>query len=138
MKKFMNEFKEFALRGNVIDLAIGVLIGGAFQGLVGSFTENIINPLIGMFGGMDLSKYAITIGEAQIKYGAFITAIINFIIMALVVFFMLKAINKLAASGKKEEASSAPATKICNFCKTEIAIDALRCPHCTSELTNEK
>lgn len=138
MKKFIEEFKAFALRGNVMDLAIGVLIGGAFQGLVGSLTENIINPLLGMFGGMDFSNFVITIGKATIRYGAFITAIINFIIMAFVVFVMLKAVNKLASIGKKEEKPAEPTTKTCEFCKTEISIEAVRCPHCTSQLEKKE
>lgn len=134
MKKFLQEFKTFALRGNVMDLAVGVLIGGAFQGIVGSLTENIINPILGMAGNANFDQYMITIGAATIKYGAFLTAVVNFIIMALIVFALVKGMNKLAALGKKPEAPAAPSTKTCPYCRSEIALDATRCPHCTSVL----
>lgn len=147
------EFKEFVLRGNMMDLAVGVIVGGAFNGLVTSFVNNIIMPVISLFTGkidfenmfvaLDGAKYA-TLAEAQeagtavIAYGSFITAIINFIILALVVFFLVKGINKMRAATKKEEAPAAPTTKVCPFCKTEIDINATRCPHCTSELPAEE
>ncbi len=134
MSKFVQEFKTFALRGNVMDLAVGVLIGGAFQSLVSSLTDNIINPVLGLFGGVNFDEYALTIGGASIRYGAFITSIINFIIMALIVFLIVKAMNRLAQLGKKEDAPAAPTTKTCPFCRSEIALDATRCPHCTSSL----
>ena len=147
------EFKEFVLRGNMMDLAVGVIVGGAFNGLVTSFVNNIIMPVISLFTGkidfenmfvaLDGSKYA-TLAEAQeagtavIAYGSFITAIINFLILALVVFFLVKGINKMRAATKKEEAPAAPTTKVCPFCKTEIDINATHCPHCTSELPAEE
>jgi len=134
MKKFLREFKEFALRGNVMNLAIGVIIGAAFQGVVSSLTENIISPIIGLFVGQNFDALQVTIGGATLMYGAFITSIIDFIIMAFVVFLIVKAINRLMSVGKKEETPAAPTTKKCTFCMSEIAIEATRCPHCTSVL----
>ena len=140
MKKFFDEFKAFALRGNVVDLAIGVLIGGAFSTLVGALTEDIINPILNLLGGANAELgWAIKLGEGEgqaLLIGAFVSAIINFIIMAFVIFMIMKTLNKLASIGEKkvEEAPAAPTTKVCPYCKSEIAIDATRCPHCTSEL----
>lgn len=101
MKKFIEEFKAFALRGNVMDMAIGVIIGGAFTSIVTSLTENLINPILGLFGGTDLSGFVLNLGGVELRYGAFITSIINFLIMAFVLFCLLKAVNKLTALGKK-------------------------------------
>ena len=136
MSKFLNEFKEFALRGNVLDLAVGVIIGGAFQGVVNSLVQDIISPIIGLFANQDFSNLVINIGDVQIKYGSFITAIINFIIMAFVIFLIVKGMNKLASLGKHEEvaATEEPTTKVCPYCCSEIPISATRCPNCTSEL----
>ena len=120
MKKFIEEFKAFALRGNVMDMAIGVIIGGAFTSIVTSLTENIINPILGLFGGTDLSSFVLNIGGVELRYGAFITSIINFLIMAFVLFCLLKAVNKLTALGKKPEAPAEPTTKVCPFCCSEI------------------
>ena len=135
MKKFLSEFKKFALRGNVLDLAVGVIIGGAFTGIVTALTANFINPLLNvvMTGtpGMDENGVAWTFGAAA---SAFLTTVINFIITALVLFCIVRFINKLMTIGKKEEAAAAPATKQCPFCKSDIAIEATRCPHCTSML----
>lgn len=135
-KGFLGEFKEFAMRGNVIDLAVGVIIGGAFQGIVTSLVNDVIMPLIGgIFGKVDFSNLLFTIGESQVKYGAFITAVINFVIMAFIIFLMVKGINSLKRLGeKKEEVVEAVTTKVCPYCKSEISIDATRCPHCTSEV----
>ena len=116
MKKFIEEFKAFALRGNVMDMAIGVLIGGAFTSIVTSLTENLINPILGLFGGTDLSGFVLNLGGVELRYGAFITSIINFLIMAFVLFCLLKAVNKLTALGKKPEAPSDPTTNVCPFC----------------------
>ena len=146
-KKFMTEFKEFALKGNVMDMAIGVIIGAAFGNIVTSLTENFINPLIAViFGGN--SKDGVKIGGqfkirgVSFDYGSFISAIVNFLIIALVLFLILKAVNtameKAAALAKKEEEEAAPTTKECPFCLTEINIAATRCPHCTSELEKIK
>lgn len=159
MKKFFKEFKEFAVKGNMIDMAVGVLIGGAFTALVGAFTTNIVNPLVSLIPGFDSLDEALKVvvkpevldeagavvtPEVAIKFGAFISAIITFLITALIIFLIVKAVNKardLEAKAKEklekpqEEAAPAePTTKICPYCKSEIAIDATRCPHCTSEL----
>ncbi|MBO5449623.1 MAG: large conductance mechanosensitive channel protein MscL [Ruminococcus sp.] len=109
MKKFANEFKNFALKGNVMDLAVGVIIGGAFQGIVTSLTENFINPIIGCIGGAEVQGKIHLVGDQYINYGAFITAVINFIIMAFIIFLMMKGINKLMSIGKKEEKPAEPA-----------------------------
>lgn len=138
--KFINEFKEFALRGNVLDLAVGVLIGGAFQNIVTSFTKNIISPILGCFGEVNFSEFSLKIGNLNITYGAFITDIINFIIMAFVVFLIVKFMNKLANIGnkhKQEEIKEEKTTKICPYCFSEINIKATKCPHCISELNQE-
>lgn len=138
MKKFFKEFKDFISRGNVMDMAVGIIIGGAFTSIVNSLVNDIINPLIGMIGGTDLTAYVLVLNdEATLNYGSFLTAIINFLIMALVVFLLIKFINGLSKAltrKKKDEAPAAPTTKVCPFCKSEINIEASRCPHCTSEL----
>lgn len=136
MKKFLQEFKAFALKGNVMDLAIGVIIGGAFSSIVTSLTENIINPVINCIGGAEVQGKIHLIGDNYIDYGAFLTAIINFIIMAFIIFLMMKTVNKLMEIGQKRE-EAAPVTKICPFCKSEISIEATRCPHCTSQLEED-
>lgn len=151
MKKFIEEFKEFAFKGNMIDMAIGVLIAGAFTTLVNAFMTNIVNPLIGLIPGVDSLDDSLKIviptasadsPQVAIKFGAFIGAILTFLIFALIVFLVLKAINharKLqdnlkAKLNPKEEEESAPTTKICPRCRSEIDIEATRCPFCTSEL----
>lgn len=136
MKAFIKEFKEFAMRGNVMDMAVGVVIGGAFGAIITALVDNIITPIIGsVMGGVNFSKLAIKFGEASIGYGAFIQAVIDFLIVAFCIFCMLKALNKAASLTKKEEeAPEEPTTKECPFCKTEIAIGATRCPNCTSVL----
>ena len=133
MKKFLEEFKAFALRGNVMDMAIGVIIGGAFTSIVTSLTDNLINPILGLFGGTDLSGFVLNLGGVELRYGAFITSIINFLIMAFVLFCLLKAVNKLTALGKKPEAPAEPTTKTCPFCCNEIPIKAVKCAHCGSD-----
>lgn len=144
-KGFFNEFREFISRGNVMDMAVGVIIGGAFSGIVTSLTEDIISPILGLFGGMNFDQLSVNIlGEVTLNYGKFITAVVNFLIMALIIFCMVKAMNameaeaaKLAHLNAKEEEEPAPTTKICPYCKSEIPIDATRCAHCTSELPVE-
>lgn len=138
MRKFMKEFKAFIARGNVMDMAVGIIIGGAFTSIVSSLVEDIINPIIGIFGGMNFDRLSINLmGEATLNYGKFITAVINFLIMALVVFCIVKVVNGASVKfGPKKEAA-APKTKKCPFCKSEIHIEAVRCPHCTSELENK-
>lgn len=141
MKKFINEFKEFALKGNVMDLAVGVIIGAAFQNIVTSLTDNFINPLIAAITG-GTGEDGVAVGGAfkingvSFNYGAFISAVINFLIMALILFIMVKAVNKLMSVGKKEVEAEVT-TKTCPFCQSEISIKAVKCPHCTSELPEE-
>lgn len=130
MKKFANEFKTFALRGNVMDMAVGVLIGGAFSSIVTSLTENFINPLLRFFTGA--ARY--TLSDIAVFASNFLTAVINFIIMAFILFCVLKAMNKLMNLGKKEEEPKTPSVKTCPYCQSEISILATRCPHCTSRL----
>lgn len=137
MKKFIKEFKEFISRGNVMDMAVGIIIGGAFTGIVSSLVEDIINPILGMFGGMNFDKLTLNlVGDATLNYGKFLTAILNFLIMAFVVFVIIKTLNKAAAAlaPKKEEEDAPATTKVCPYCKSEIDIEASRCPHCTSVL----
>ena len=133
MKKFLQEFKEFALKGNVMDLAIGVIIGAAFGNIVTAFTEDIINPFIAGIGGASFGFRIPIYGDQYILLGDFLTAIINFVIMAFCIFLMMKAVNKMMSIGKKKE-EAAPETKVCPFCKTDINIEATRCPNCTSIL----
>ena len=133
----MKEFKEFIARGNVMDMAIGIIIGGAFTSIVSSLVEDIINPILGIFGGMNFDQLSIKLlGDATLNYGKFLTAVINFLIMAFVIFVIMKAINKMSekTQPKKEEKEEEPTTKVCPFCKSEISIEATRCPHCTSIL----
>lgn len=133
MKKIFDEFKTFISRGNVIDMAVGIIIGGAFTAIVSSLVEDIINPLIGLFGGMNFDRYSVTLmGEATLNYGKFLTAVMNFLIMAFVVFLLVSMINKTAENLKKKEEAAAPTTKKCPFCKSDIHLEATRCPHCTS------
>lgn len=136
--KIVKEFKEFIMRGNVMDLAVGVIIGGAFGAIVTSLTDDIISPILGIFGGMDFSDLAVNINGANIAYGKFLTAVINFLIMALIIFLMVKGVNKVMSLGKKKEAEPEPTTKVCPCCFTEIDIRAIRCPHCTSEIPADK
>ena len=133
MKKFIEEFKAFALRGNVMDMAVGVLIGGAFSGLVTSLTDNFINPILNVLTGGKIYSMEDIAGFAS----NFLSAVVNFLIMALILFCLLKAINKLMNFNKKEEPKE-KTTKICPFCQSEISIKATRCPHCTSVLEEEE
>lgn len=157
------EFKEFALKGNVMDLAIGVIIGGAFQKIVTSLVNDIIMPTISIFTGkIDYSDLVFKVGEVSISYGSFITTVIDFLIIAIALFLIIKYINKLNKKleeakltelskinefnekfvnnkflknkKKKEEKVPEPTTKICPYCVSEISIKATRCPHCTSVL----
>lgn len=156
------EFREFISKGNVMDLAIGVIIGAAFADIVAALTSCFIQPILALIGGAEVHG-TIPLGESgqALDYGTFLTAVINFLIVALVLFLMVKAINtankkskekleKLAAKAKlvkgkgkttddnKEEAEVEPETKLCPFCYTEIAYKATRCPHCTSELVDKE
>jgi large conductance mechanosensitive channel len=139
MKKFLNEFKEFALRGNVLNLAVGVIIGAAFQNVVSALTDNILNPLIGLVAGQNFDSLVLAVipGKLEFGYGKFLTALINFVIMAFVVFLIVRFVTGLMDKGKKggeeEEAPETP-TKECPYCLTEVNAAATRCPACTSEL----
>lgn len=135
--KLLKEFKEFALKGNMMDLAVGVIIGGAFQGLISSLVDNIIMPIVSIFtGGVDFSEWAIRIPSwigsgngTTIKFGLFFAQIIDFVIMAFVIFLMVQFMNRL------RRPKDAPATvKECPYCKSEIDINAVKCPNCTSDL----
>lgn len=145
----LKEFKEFISKGSVMDLAIGVIIGGAFSKIVSSLVDDIIMPIVGLLlGGADISNYFVTLdggkyatlaeaqeaGAATLNYGLFLNRIIDFLIIAFVLFLIIKAINKARALTKKPEAEVAPTTKVCPYCKSTIDINATRCPNCTSEL----
>lgn len=134
MKKFLEEFKTFALKGNVMDMAVGVLIGGAFSAIVTSLTDNFINPIIGCIGGAEVQGKIHLLGDNYIDYGAFLTAVINFIIMAFIVFLLMKGINALMGIGKKPQEPEPAKIKKCQYCRSDIDIEATRCPHCTSVL----
>lgn len=134
MKKFLQEFKEFALRGNVMDLAIGVIIGAAFQAIINSMVNDVLSPLIGLIANTDLSYLVLTIRDVDVRYGAFLTAVINFLIMVFVIFLLVKGMNALANLGHRKDAveEEVPTEKTCPFCYSKIDIKATRCPHCTS------
>ena len=157
MKGFLGEFKKFIMRGNVIDLAVGVIIGGAFQAIVNSLVNDIVSPVLSLatkgvnfadkfivltsdevtFATVEAAKEA---GYATLNYGGFITAVINFLIMAIVIFMLVKTINKVSEIGKKKEEEAAPAaptTKTCPYCQSEISIKAVKCPNCTSDIPEE-
>lgn len=138
MKKIGQEFKEFISRGNVIDMAVGMIIGAAFTAIVKSLVDDILNPLLSIPLKKDtLSELTVTVWNTDIKYGSFLSAIITFLLTAIALFFVVKFINAMRNIGKKkvEEAPAAPTTKVCPFCKSEIAIDATKCAHCTSDLS---
>ncbi len=152
-KGFFASFAEFINRGSVIDLAVGVIIGGAFQGIVKSLVEDLIMPFVGLAtGGINFTDQFLVLklpegaengtvyaslqaakdaGATVFAYGSFVTAVINFLIMALVIFALVRTINNLR-DFRKKPVEEAPTTKQCPFCKSEIDIDATRCPHCTS------
>ena len=134
MKSFINEFKEFISRGNVMDMAVGIIIGGAFTAIVTSLVEDIITPIIGMIGGFDFSSFVVTVNNSNIAIGKVVNAVSNFLLIALVLFSVIKAMSKAASIVKKPAEEEAPTTKMCPYCKSEIAIEATRCPHCTSQL----
>ena len=154
MKEFLNDFKAFAFKGNMMDLAIGMIIGAAFTALVNSVVSNLFMPIISLFtGGIDFSNLYLPLNAASkdafmagadinaaravgsvLPYGTFITDLIQFLILAFVVFLMVRALAKMMKNAKEEEAAEAPKTKECQFCKTEIHIDAVKCPNCTADL----
>ena len=131
IKKFFEEFKAFAMRGNVLDMAVGVVIGGAFTAIVTALVDDVINPLIGLFFKADFSDVVIGLGGSSIKIGEFVNSIINFLIVAFVLFVVIKFVNSLH---RKPAEPEEPTTKVCPYCQTEIPIKAVRCPHCTSKL----
>lgn len=139
VKVFISEFKDFITRGNVMDMAVGVLIGGAFSSIVTSLTDDIISPILGLFGGANFDMLHINIlGEVTLNYGKFLTAVVNFLLMAVIIFLMLRVLHTLQAkaakiTGSKEEEKEIT-TKTCPYCQMEIPIKAVRCGHCTSEL----
>ncbi len=158
-KGFKAEFKEFITRGNVLDLAVGVIIGGAFQKIVNSLVNDIVMPVISLItGGIDFNNWFLVLGKgdfetaeaakaagvATLNYGTFIGTALDFLIMAFVIFIFIKAVNTIREKAEKalniqkqEETKSEPTTKVCPFCKSEISIEATRCPHCTSELNEQ-
>ena len=164
MKKFFKEFKDFATRGNVVDLAVGVIIGAAFQKIVTSAVNDLVMPLIGLITGTANFNDAFVVlntpegiakadvvslefaqanGVTTLNYGAFISTVLDFIIMAFVIFLMIKLINKASSLKKKEEevvveeAPAAPTTKVCPYCLSEIPVNASKCAHCTSDVPVE-
>ena len=153
----LKEFKEFATRGNIVDLSVGVVIGGAFQSIINSLVSDIIMPAVSIFTGkVDFSDMVFTVGGASIKYGNFITAVVNFLIIAFSIFLVVRYLNKLNKKmenikfgrikkisskfkeNKKEDTSCVPTVKICPYCFSEINYKATRCPHCTSKLEENK
>lgn len=136
---FFKAFKNFLLEGDAISMAVGVIIGAAMKDLVTSLVDNMFTPVIGLvLGKVDFSNLCVKIGDATIKYGAFITALINFVLMAFVVFLIVYLIDKAKESfkklTKKEEAEEEPTTKVCPYCQSEVDIKAVKCPHCTSDI----
>ncbi len=130
----VSEFKDFVLRGNVIDLAVGVIIGGAFTGIVGALVKDIITPFVGIFGKVDLSNLNTTINGAKFGFGDFLNAVVSFLILAFVVFFFIvKPVNHLM-SLRKTETPTDPITRECPFCISSIPVSATRCAFCTSEV----
>ena len=155
MKHIINEFKEFIMRGNVLDLAVGVIIGGAFQKIIASLVYDVIMPVITLCtGGIDFTNWfialdgnhyntlqdAVAAKAATLNYGTFLTEVINFIIMAFIIFMMVKMMNSLSRKVKKPQdmEDAAAATKVCPYCKSEISAEAVCCPHCTSSLDTNK
>ncbi len=127
----LKEFREFAIRGNVLDLAVAVIIGGAFGAIITSLVNDILMPLIGLaMGGVDFSALAVVVRDAEIRYGAFIQAVVNFLIIAFVIFMIIRTMNRF----KKPLPVPAPTTQDCPHCFTAIPIKATRCPNCTSQL----
>jgi large conductance mechanosensitive channel len=126
----LKEFREFAMRGNVMDLAVGVIIGAAFGKIVTSFVDDMIMPVVGLFtGGIDFSERVMQLGGAELRWGAFVQNIIDFLIVAFIVFLIVRAMNRL-----KRDEPTTPTTKECPHCFTTIPLKAARCPNCTSQL----
>ncbi len=127
----LKDFKDFAMRGSVMDLAVGVIIGGAFGKIVSSLVDDILMPLIGLLiGGIDFTGLKLTVGSAGVNYGTFIQNVVDFLIIAFVVFLMVRGLTKL----QKPAPAAAPTKKDCPYCFSSIPIQATRCPSCTSEI----
>lgn len=133
--RLLQEFKQFVLRGNVVDLAVGIIVGVAFAAVVQSLVDNLISPLIGLFGGVpDLSRATFTVRDSVFRYGAFLTAVLTFVLTVFVVFlFVVKPINHLVTRARGETPPD-PTTKKCPFCTLDIPVHATRCPNCTGNL----
>ena len=151
MKKFLEEFKAFISKGNVLDMAVGIIIGSAFTSIVNSLVSDIISPILGLFGTSNLDTMTLVLKASTdsedavtLNYGSFISAIINFLIMALILFCLVKGMAAMQeqmkkAAGKEEKKEEAPKTKMCPYCRSnDLALEATRCPHCTSEIPAEK
>ncbi len=138
MKKFGKEFREFISKGNIFDMAVGLIIGSAFTAIVNSLVKDIFSPLITIITGKaDMTQLIWNVNGAEIKYGSFLQNVITFLLTAIVLFMLVKGINSLRNIGKKKEEPAepaAPTTKVCPYCCSEISIEATKCPHCTSEL----
>ena len=133
MKKFIEEFKAFALRGNMMDMAVGVIIGGGFTGIVTSLTDNFINPILNLVTRTEMY----TLRDLVRFISKFASDLVNFLILAFVLFCLIKALNKLMALGAKKQEAAAPSTKKCPYCLSDIPVQATRCPHCTSVLEDQ-
>lgn len=146
MKKpgLIEEFKKFITRGNVMDMAVGVIVGGAFTAIVTSLNQDILTPILGIFGGIDFSSLRLAMGSGDaapvLAYGSFLTAVINFLITAFVIFILIKCLNAVNErfSRKEEPEKAAPTVKECPYCLSEIPVRATRCGHCTSMLELEE
>lgn len=134
MKKFIEEFKAFALRGNMMDMAVGVIIGGGFTGIVTSLTDNFINPILNFVTGAETYTFQNIAGFAS----KFASDLVNFFILAFVLFCLLKGINKLISLGQKKEEAAVSSTKKCPYCLSDVPLEATRCPHCTSVIEEKK
>ena len=134
MKKFFSEFKEFAMKGNVLDMAVGIIVGAAFTAIVTSLVDDILSPIIGLLVRVNFSDLVVNIAGVDLKYGSFIMAVINFLIVAFALFMLIKFMNKAMTLGRKQKEEEAPTTKECPYCKSQVPIEATRCPNCTSYL----
>ena len=132
----LKEFRDFIMRGNVIDLAVGIVIGAAFGAMVTSFVGNVLTPLLGLLRVPDFSTLSFSAGESEVAYGLFLNALITFVLIAAAIFFfVVKPVNHMNTRLRKGEPEPAPTIKACPFCATDIPVAATRCPHCTSQLS---
>ena len=131
----VKEFRDFILRGNVVDLAVGIMIGAAFNGVVQGFVKDLITPLVGIVGSFNFAGLHFTVNKSVFLVGDFLNLLVGFVILALVIFFfVVKPVNHLVSGRRKPDAAAPATTKACPYCMTAIAIEATRCPACTSEL----